>query len=1470
MNRYVKKRKLTNNGKYKYIYYRINPSGKKRISSKEYYSHKNKQIGGTNNVEETEKRTVEEIATDQIKAMLKSESKKRKEENKNNPILNKIILMKKTKENINEAHPVPITPLVRKVIQADKNILPLLHLHGLDPLFKPEDDIVINGKPYITYRVNSNTIKRVKEIAGNDLNTIEYFDRDIDEDVYMWNYKPIDKTKMRSEGMGIFDPKGMYPNPLNGKKFSSKYKNLADSNWNKEGNDVTTPIKESKASGWAHYPFYKYCNELLDLIHNNQVVLVRAGTGAGKTVLAPKVALHYTGYGKNGRVIVTLPKRILTQSSALYAAATLDVRIGEQVGYKYSSSDIGMGTLLSDKDEAVVTEMSSQTWIDGKKSDKKSTKILYATDGSLINFLNKYPTLQNDDGDNVWDIVVIDEVHERNTRIDYIIMKMRYALRENSSLKFILMSATIDPKPYETYFQEFKFADLFVPGTTPKEKIDIWIKPKINHWDEGETQIKRILDNEIDEYDDADLDDDEYDKMQQIKELYAELDAKDIQEITQIQNLDDRMIDPKAEWKKKLDDKIEELDDVTDVEILNKKGSILWILPSVGNESSPTRPVKKICNKLYDYTDKMHLNTKVFCTDLSRVTSAYETQIATHLDMYKMIEEPRLNDHHKGPWGRKIVLSTPIAESSLTIKGLTYVIDSGLEIKVKYDGESDLTHIGTEYTSKAQAAQRWGRVGRTEPGVAIRLYDKETFKNEFPDWPIPEILKVNPIPHVFKLIDYLEEVNKLTDVPEYQYNQIYNVEYVLDLMAGIQGKSLYLEPFPADTIENIKKIFAAYDFVDGDSGYFTLPFYIVKTIYVILDENLPNHLKSNLRMEHARFIAESFIFDCTDEAIKLLCASLTIGNRGLQTLFHEKFGLKQYPRRGKMEKSDYEELCTEIERSNSDFYKIFKKRFGLKKRLGLKSKAETENINLDDAKIFNRESDHITLLNLTNKYIHKIKEVKKNSLEITYYNALPKFVKWITDADYDYDDQNKVILEWAEDHGLNLKTLESITKSISEQSNSFVYAFRRKMNDVARELKTKSDNTSNTEISNEFIKVNKILLENTNDFDFASEFNSWYKSGNNKTKFVSEIHQIFKKFKVFDQNHKFDYFFQEKLDELLNQTEKKLNMTTEEENDKRIDYIFGENGAGHNLKYKLVKGLLNVFNFEHSNNKILRATILDLRDTIKNIEEKYTSNSSADLGLRNIMTYALYSNLSFKEGTDKITRKPIPEIIVKSTPSSIHLKDEEPEHETIRKTLKEKKAKDNKNKSYNQLISDYQKKKEQKKNQKPWVHFRIFGKTIPKAALDEEKNYMQYIRGNIDAIEDERERRDEGLKRCIFAGLRKNIAQRIPDLKEEEEEKVKKVSCPNITKVKFKNCFPTKSVTFEVDDLSATTFIDLEQKKKNQNNYIAYDYLTKLDFGKEMVNVSLLTKIPRTYLTFGGNKYLPNNLNDAECFLITD
>ena len=143
---------------------------------------------------------------------------------------------------------------------------------------------------------------------------------------------------------------------------------------------------------------------------------------------------------------------------------------------------------------------------------------------------------------------------------------------------------------------------------------------------------------------------------------------------------------------------------------------------------------------------------------------------------------------------------------------------------------------------------------------------------------------------------------------------------------------------------------------------------------------------------------------------------------------------------------------------------------------------------------------------------------------------------------------------------------------------------------------------------------------------------------------------------------------------------------------------------------------------------------------------------------------------------------------------------------------------------------------------------------------------MQWVRGNIDAIKDERERRDEGLKRSIFAGLRKNIAQRMPDLKEEENTDI----CPNITRIKFKNCFPTKSVSFEVDDLSGTTFIDLKQKKKNKDNYIVYDFLTKLDFGVESTHVSLLTKIPTSYLTFGENKYLPEGQNDALCSVITD
>ena len=78
------------------------------------------------------------------------------------------------------------------------------------------------------------------------------------------------------------------------------------------------------------------------------------------------------------------------------------------------------------------------------------------------------------------------------------------------------------------------------------------------------------------------------------------------------------------------------------------------------------------------------------------------------------------------PGERKVVLATPIAETSLTIEGVRVVVDSGLHRKMVFDGRSGLNHLETVRISMDMATQRTGRAGRVAPGVCYRLWSKGT------------------------------------------------------------------------------------------------------------------------------------------------------------------------------------------------------------------------------------------------------------------------------------------------------------------------------------------------------------------------------------------------------------------------------------------------------------------------------------------------------------------------------------------------------------------------------------------------------------------------------------------------------------------------------------------------------------------------------------------------------------------------
>ncbi|MCA9273304.1 MAG: ATP-dependent RNA helicase HrpA [Phycisphaerales bacterium] len=92
--------------------------------------------------------------------------------------------------------------------------------------------------------------------------------------------------------------------------------------------------------------------------------------------------------------------------------------------------------------------------------------------------------------------------------------------------------------------------------------------------------------------------------------------------------------------------------------------------------------------------------------------------------------------------GRRIVLSTNVAETSLTVPGIRYVVDSGLARMNRYSARRKIESLQIEPISRASARQRAGRCGRTEPGVCVRLY-RESDHDGRDEFTPPEILRTN-------------------------------------------------------------------------------------------------------------------------------------------------------------------------------------------------------------------------------------------------------------------------------------------------------------------------------------------------------------------------------------------------------------------------------------------------------------------------------------------------------------------------------------------------------------------------------------------------------------------------------------------------------------------------------------------------------------------------------------------------------
>ncbi len=136
---------------------------------------------------------------------------------------------------------------------------------------------------------------------------------------------------------------------------------------------------------------------------------------------------------------------------------------------------------------------------------------------------------------------------------------------------------------------------------------------------------------------------------------------------------------------------------------------------------------------------------------------------------------------------RKIVLSTNVAETSLTIEGVTIVVDCGFERTLKFDPKSGLSRLETVKITKDSADQRAGRAGRLAPGICYRIWSKATHER-LGDFRIPEIMEADLASLVLDMARWgivnIQQLTWLTPPPQSKLEQASELLHELEALDG--------------------------------------------------------------------------------------------------------------------------------------------------------------------------------------------------------------------------------------------------------------------------------------------------------------------------------------------------------------------------------------------------------------------------------------------------------------------------------------------------------------------------------------------------------------------------------------------------------------------------------------------------------------------------------------------------------------
>jgi ATP-dependent helicase HrpA len=162
----------------------------------------------------------------------------------------------------------------------------------------------------------------------------------------------------------------------------------------------------------------------------------------------------------------------------------------------------------------------------------------------------------------------------------------------------------------------------------------------------------------------------------------------------------------------------------------------------------PRDQSQAICDAVVELSGEGPGDILVFCSgerEIRDAADALEELDLRHTEVLPLFGRLSAAEQHRvfAPHtGRRIVVATNVAETSLTVPGIRYVVDAGFARISRYSRRTKVQQLPIEAISQASARQRAGRCGRLGPGIAIRLYAEDDFESR-PEFTDPEILRTN-------------------------------------------------------------------------------------------------------------------------------------------------------------------------------------------------------------------------------------------------------------------------------------------------------------------------------------------------------------------------------------------------------------------------------------------------------------------------------------------------------------------------------------------------------------------------------------------------------------------------------------------------------------------------------------------------------------------------------------------------------